>query len=68
MKCVVLVKGVPDFREGKVSFKEDNTLNRGATPTVLNPNDCSTQVNRASISPSYSAITWSITNGTIVAA
>jgi electron transfer flavoprotein beta subunit len=39
MKCVVLVKGVPDFREGKVSFKEDNTLNRGATPTVLNPND-----------------------------
>lgn len=39
MDCVVLVKGVPDFREGKVSFKEDNTLNRGATPTVLNPND-----------------------------
>lgn len=39
MKTVVLVKGVPDFREGKVSFKEDNTLNRGATPTVLNPND-----------------------------
>lgn len=39
MKCIVLVKGVPDFREGKVSFKEDNTLNRGATPTVLNPND-----------------------------
>lgn len=36
---VVLVKGVPDFREGKVQFKEDNTLNRGATPTVLNPND-----------------------------
>ena len=39
MNTVVLVKGVPDFREGKVSFKEDNTLNRGATPTVLNPND-----------------------------
>jgi electron transfer flavoprotein beta subunit len=39
MEIVVLVKGVPDFREGKVSFKEDNTLNRGATPTVLNPND-----------------------------
>lgn len=39
MDCIVLVKGVPDFREGKVSFKEDNTLNRGATPTVLNPND-----------------------------
>ncbi|MBW3583692.1 MAG: electron transfer flavoprotein subunit beta/FixA family protein [Euryarchaeota archaeon] len=36
---VVLVKGVPDFREGQVQFKEDNTLNRGATPTVLNPND-----------------------------
>lgn len=36
---VVLVKGVPDFREGVVQFKEDNTLNRGATPTVLNPND-----------------------------
>ncbi len=39
MDIVVLVKGVPDFREGKVQFKEDNTLNRGATPTVLNPND-----------------------------
>src|SRR5687767_15065497 len=39
MHTIVLVKGVPDFREGKVSFKEDNTLNRGATPTVLNPND-----------------------------
>ncbi|HLE46882.1 MAG TPA: electron transfer flavoprotein subunit beta/FixA family protein, partial [Candidatus Thermoplasmatota archaeon] len=39
LEMVVLVKGVPDFREGKVQFKEDNTLNRGATPTVLNPND-----------------------------
>lgn len=39
MDCVVLVKGVPDFREGKVSFKEDNTLDRSKTPTVLNPND-----------------------------
>lgn len=39
MDIAVLVKGVPDFREGKVQFKEDNTLNRGATPTVLNPND-----------------------------
>lgn len=38
MKTVVFVKGVPDFREGKVKFKEDNTLDRGATPTVLNPN------------------------------
>lgn len=39
MKYVVLVKGVPDFRHGHVKFKEDNTLDRGATPTVLNPND-----------------------------
>jgi electron transfer flavoprotein beta subunit len=39
MKFAVLVKGVPDFREGKVKFKEDNTLDRGSTPTVLNPND-----------------------------
>ncbi|MHB8584483.1 MAG: electron transfer flavoprotein subunit beta/FixA family protein [Thermoplasmatota archaeon] len=39
MRTVVLVKGVPDFREGKVKFKEDNTLDRGSTPTVLNPND-----------------------------
>ncbi len=39
LNLVVLVKGVPDFREGKVQFKEDNTLNRGKTPTVLNPND-----------------------------
>lgn len=39
LNMVVLVKGVPDFREGVVQFKDDNTLNRGATPTVLNPND-----------------------------
>jgi len=39
MKYVVLVKGVPDFRHGHVKFKEDNTLDRGGTPTVLNPND-----------------------------
>lgn len=39
MKYAVLVKGVPDFRHGHVKFKEDNTLDRGATPTVLNPND-----------------------------
>jgi electron transfer flavoprotein beta subunit len=39
MKFAVLVKGVPDFRHGHVKFKEDNTLDRGATPTVLNPND-----------------------------
>lgn len=39
MKYVVLVKGVPDFRHGHVKFKEDNTLDRGQTPTVLNPND-----------------------------
>ncbi len=39
MRYAVLVKGVPDFRAGHVKFKEDNTLDRGATPTVLNPND-----------------------------
>jgi len=39
MDIVVLVKGVPDFRQGKVAFKEDNTLDRSKTPTVLNPND-----------------------------
>lgn len=39
MKIAVLVKGVPDFRHGHVKFKEDNTLDRGQTPTVLNPND-----------------------------
>lgn len=39
MNIVVLVKGVPDFREGQVQFKDDHTLNRGKTPTVLNPND-----------------------------
>jgi electron transfer flavoprotein beta subunit len=35
----VLTKGVPDFREGKVSFDEDGHLERGKTPTVMNPND-----------------------------
>jgi hypothetical protein len=30
---------VPDFRRGKVAFKEDNTLDRSKTPTVLNAND-----------------------------
>lgn len=39
MDYLVLVKGVPDFRQGKVKFKDDNTLDRGNTPTVLNPND-----------------------------
>lgn len=39
MKYAVVTKGVPDFRHGKVVFKEDNTLNRAATPTVMNPND-----------------------------
>lgn len=39
MDSVVLTKGVPDFREGKVSFDEDGHLERGATPTVMNPND-----------------------------
>nr|WP_280587132.1 electron transfer flavoprotein subunit beta/FixA family protein [Halorubrum sp. Boch-26] len=36
---VVLTKGVPDFREGKVAFDEDGHLERGKTPTVMNPND-----------------------------
>jgi electron transfer flavoprotein beta subunit len=36
---VVLTKGVPDFREGQVSFDEDGHLERGKTPTVMNPND-----------------------------
>jgi electron transfer flavoprotein beta subunit len=39
MRSVVLTKGVPDFREGKVSFDEDGHLERGKTPTVMNPND-----------------------------
>ncbi|MEF8775269.1 MAG: electron transfer flavoprotein subunit beta/FixA family protein [Haloarculaceae archaeon] len=39
MRTVVLTKGVPDFREGVVSFDEDGHLQRGETPTVMNPND-----------------------------
>jgi electron transfer flavoprotein beta subunit len=39
MDTVVLTKGVPDFREGQVSFDEDGHLERGKTPTVMNPND-----------------------------
>jgi len=39
MHTIVLTKGVPDFREGKVSFDEDGHLERGKTPTVMNPND-----------------------------
>ena len=39
MHTVVLTKGVPDFREGQVSFDEDGHLERGKTPTVMNPND-----------------------------
>ncbi|WP_281194405.1 electron transfer flavoprotein subunit beta/FixA family protein [Halorubrum sp. F4] len=39
MNMVVLTKGVPDFREGQVSFDEDGHLERGETPTVMNPND-----------------------------
>lgn len=39
VRSVVLTKGVPDFREGKVSFDEDGHLERGNTPTVMNPND-----------------------------
>lgn len=39
LNTVVLTKGVPDFREGQVSFDEDGHLERGKTPTVMNPND-----------------------------
>lgn len=39
MHSVVLTKGVPDFSEGQVSFDEDGHLERGKTPTVMNPND-----------------------------
>jgi electron transfer flavoprotein beta subunit len=39
MELVVLTKGVPDFSEGAVSFDEDGHLERGKTPTVMNPND-----------------------------
>jgi len=35
MRSVVLTKGVPDFREGQVSFDEDGHLERGKTPTVI---------------------------------
>ncbi|MFB6111069.1 MAG: electron transfer flavoprotein subunit beta/FixA family protein [Halobacteriaceae archaeon] len=39
LDTLVLTKGVPDFREGQVSFDEDGHLERGKTPTVMNPND-----------------------------
>ncbi|MFP9059059.1 electron transfer flavoprotein subunit beta/FixA family protein [Natrialbaceae archaeon A-chndr2] len=39
MRSIVLTKGVPDFSEGAVSFDEDGHLERGKTPTVMNPND-----------------------------
>jgi electron transfer flavoprotein beta subunit len=39
INITVLTKGVPDFREGQVSFDEDGHLERGKTPTVMNPND-----------------------------
>lgn len=39
MRSVVITKGVPDFSEGQVSFDEDGHLERGKTPTVMNPND-----------------------------
>jgi electron transfer flavoprotein beta subunit len=39
MHSVVLTKGVPDFREGVVSFDDEGHLERGKTPTVMNPND-----------------------------
>lgn len=39
MYTLALTKGVPDFSEGVVSFDEDGHLERGETPTVMNPND-----------------------------
>jgi len=39
MHSVVLTKGVPDFSEGAVQFDDDGHLERGNTPTVMNPND-----------------------------
>ena len=39
MRSVVITKGVPDFSEGQVSFDEHGHLERGKTPTVMNPND-----------------------------
>lgn len=39
MFTLTLTKGVPDFSEGAVSFDEDGHLERGDTPTVMNPND-----------------------------
>ncbi len=39
MYTLALTKGVPDFSEGAVSFDEDGHLERGDTPTVMNPND-----------------------------
>ncbi|MFB6108320.1 MAG: electron transfer flavoprotein subunit beta/FixA family protein [Haloplanus sp.] len=39
LNMAVLTKGVPDFREGQVSFDEEGHLERGKTPTVMNPND-----------------------------
>ncbi len=39
MRSIALTKGVPDFSDGAVSFDEDGHLERGKTPTVMNPND-----------------------------
>ncbi|ADD04070.1 electron transfer flavoprotein beta subunit [Natrialba magadii ATCC 43099] len=39
MRSIVLTKGVPDFSDGAVSFNEEGHLERGKTPTVMNPND-----------------------------
>jgi electron transfer flavoprotein beta subunit len=39
MHSVVLTKGVPDFSEGAVQFNDEGHLERGNTPTVMNPND-----------------------------
>jgi len=39
MHIAALIKVVSDFREGQVSFDEEGHLERGKTPTVINPND-----------------------------
>ncbi|MFL6245950.1 MAG: hypothetical protein ACJ74H_08005, partial [Thermoanaerobaculia bacterium] len=45
------------------------TVPLGAAPppiTIINPNDCSIMANRATIDPSYTSITWSVTGATIL--
>lgn len=39
LNVLLLTKQVPDFSEGMVKFKPDNTLDRASTPSTMNPND-----------------------------